>query len=75
MTIVTRARYLAEGEALRLAGSTRTVFEEGETGIAIARQVMELRGMDAATIDRMLDAIRSLWKMKESVPGSPPPRP
>ncbi len=74
VTIVTRARYLAEGEALRLAGSTRIVFEEGETGIAIARQVMELRGMDAPTIDRMLDAIRSLWKMKESAPGSPPLR-
>lgn len=64
MNIIIRARYLAEGDALRLAGSTRTVFEEGETGIAIARQVMELRGINPATCDKMLDAIRTLWKMK-----------
>ncbi len=62
--IVMRARYLAEGDALRAAGSTRTVFEEGETGIAMARQVMELRGMDEATIDPMLDAIRTIWRMR-----------
>lgn len=65
MKIIMRARYLAEGDALRLAGSTRTVFEEGETGVGMAQQVMELRGMDAATIDKMLDAIRRIWKMKE----------
>ncbi|KAA0213064.1 MAG: sodium:proton exchanger [Leptolyngbya sp. PLA3] len=63
--IIMRARYLAEGDALRAAGSTRTVFEEGETGIGMARQVMELRGMNEATIDKMLDAIRSIWKMKQ----------
>ncbi|HZW10953.1 MAG TPA: cation:proton antiporter [Phycisphaerales bacterium] len=63
--VIMRARYLAEGDALRLAGSTRTVFEEGETGIGMARQVMELRGMDDASIDRMLDAIRRIWRMKE----------
>jgi len=62
--IIMRARYLGEGEALRLAGSTRTVFEEGETGTGMARQVMELRGMDPETIERMLDAIRRIWKMK-----------
>jgi CPA2 family monovalent cation:H+ antiporter-2 len=65
MQIIVRARYLAEGDALRSAGSTRTVFEEGETGIAMARQVMELRGLDAASIDRMLDALRRIWKMKD----------
>jgi hypothetical protein len=35
-----------------------------ETGIAIARQVMELRGMSTPIIDRMLNAIRTLWNMK-----------
>jgi CPA2 family monovalent cation:H+ antiporter-2 len=61
--IIMRARYLAEGDALRAAGSTRTVFEEGETGIGMARQVMELRGMPAATIDQMLTALRRVWKL------------
>jgi CPA2 family monovalent cation:H+ antiporter-2 len=63
--IVMRARYLAEGDTLRSAGSTRTVFEEGETGIAMARQVMELRAMDPETIDKMLLALRRLWRMTE----------
>lgn len=61
--IIMRARYLTEGDALRAAGSTRTVFEEGETGIGMARQVMELRGMPPATIDQMLTALRRVWKM------------
>jgi len=65
LKIIMRARYLAEGDALRLAGSTRTVFEEGETGIGMARQVMELRGLEPATIDKMLQAIRRIWKMTD----------
>lgn len=65
MNIVIRARYLAEGESLRAAGATRTVFEEGETGSAMARQVMELRGMDPATIERMSSALRRIWKLTE----------
>ncbi len=65
MKIIMRARYLAEAGGLRLAGSTRTVFEEGETGIGMARQVLELRGMDATAIEKMLDAIRRVWRMKE----------
>jgi CPA2 family monovalent cation:H+ antiporter-2 len=62
--IVIRARYLGEGDALRLAGAKRIVFEEGETGIAMAQEVMQLRGMDPDAIDRMLDALRRIWKMK-----------
>lgn len=61
--IIMRARYLAEGDTLRAAGSTRIVFEEGETGIGMARQVMELRGMPPATIDQMLTALRRVWKL------------
>jgi monovalent cation:H+ antiporter-2, CPA2 family len=63
MKIILRARYLSDADALRSAGSTRTVFEEGETGIGMARQVLELRGTDRATIDRLLGALRQIWKM------------
>jgi CPA2 family monovalent cation:H+ antiporter-2 len=62
--LIVRARYLAEGDALRSAGVNRMVFEEGETGIAMARQVMEQNGTDRATIDRMLDALRRIWRME-----------
>jgi CPA2 family monovalent cation:H+ antiporter-2 len=62
--LIVRARYLAERDALVSAGVNRMVFEEGETGIAMARQVMERRGLDNAAIDKMLDAIRRIWKMK-----------
>jgi CPA2 family monovalent cation:H+ antiporter-2 len=62
--LIVRARYLAEGDALRGAGVSRMVFEEGETGIAMARQVMDQRGIEAATIEKMLDALRRIWKMK-----------
>ncbi len=64
LQVVMRARYLGEGEALRAAGCTRAVFEEGETGVAMARQVLELRGVDEKTIARLLDALRSIWKMR-----------
>lgn len=63
--ITVRARYLAERETLRAAGVTNIVYEEGEAGIALARQVMERRGLDRATTDRLLDALRTLWKMGE----------
>lgn len=62
--LIVRARYLAEGDALRAAGVNRMVFEEGETGIAMARQVMDQRGIETATIEKMLDALRRIWKMK-----------
>ncbi len=63
--IIMRARYLAEGEALRAAGCTRIVFEEGETGVGMTRAVMELRDLDSATIDQMQAAIRKIWKMND----------
>lgn len=64
ITLIVRARYLAEGDALRAAGVNRMVFEEGETGIAMARQVMEQNGTDAVTMDRMLEALRRIWRME-----------
>lgn len=63
MQVIVRARYLAEGDGLRVAGANRMVFEEGETGIAMAREVMLLRGIDGDRISTMLDALRTLWRM------------
>lgn len=61
--IILRARYLAERDSLRAAGATHIAFEEGETGIAMAREVLTLRGVDEATMGRLLSALRTLWKM------------
>jgi len=58
--IIMRARYLSEAGALSGWDNTISVYEEGETGLAIARKVMELREMDAEKIDAFLDAVRTL---------------
>lgn len=63
--IILRARYLAERDALKAAGASHIAFEEGETGIAMARQVLTLRGVDEATMNRLLGALRTLWKMDQ----------
>jgi CPA2 family monovalent cation:H+ antiporter-2 len=63
LRILVRARYLAEGDALRAAGADHIVFEEGETGIAMAGKIMEERKIDHAVADKMRSAIRTLWKM------------
>ncbi len=65
--VIVRTRYLAEGEGLRAAGATHVVFDEGETGIALARLVLERRNVEPAILDRVLGAIRKTWKM------TPPP--
>lgn len=39
------------------------MYEEGESGVALARHVMEKRGVDKATIEKLLGSIRTLWKM------------
>lgn len=61
--VTVRTRYLAEGEALRAAGASFVVFEEGETGVALAKHVIERRGIDGQTVTQLLRAIRSTWKM------------
>ncbi len=61
--VIVRARYLAEGEALRDAGATYVVFEEGETGLALARYAMQRRNIDAQTADKLLAAVRATWRM------------
>jgi len=60
--VTVRARYLAERETLEQAGASTIVFEEGEAGVALARHVMERRGVDPATIEKLLSAVRRLWK-------------
>lgn len=61
--VTVRTRYLAEGEALRAAGASYVVFEEGETGLALAKHVIERRGIDSSTVSKLLAAIRTTWKM------------
>ncbi len=63
--ITVRARHLAEREPLAQAGAAKVVFEEGEAGVALARHVLERRGLDAAKIDQVLMAVRRLWKMQD----------
>lgn len=62
--VTVRTRYLAEGDALRAAGASFVVFEEGETGVALAKHVIERRGVDPDTVSRLLSAIRKTWKME-----------
>ncbi|CAG0997937.1 Putative cation/proton antiporter YbaL [Phycisphaerales bacterium] len=63
--ITVRAHYLNDRDSLRAAGANKVVFEEGEVGIALARHVMERRGVDPTTVEKMLGALRSLWRMNE----------
>ncbi len=63
--VTVRARYLAEHDGLRRAGANRIVYEEGEAGIALARHVMERRAVDPAVIERLLSALRNLWRMQD----------
>jgi len=62
--IIMRAQYLTEAEALSGWDKTISVYEEGETGLALARKVMELREMEPAKIDAFLDAVRKLWRLR-----------
>jgi CPA2 family monovalent cation:H+ antiporter-2 len=65
LNIIVRARFLAERDDLKQAGATDVIYEEGEAAVALARRVMEQRGLERQTIDKMLDAIRRLWRMHE----------
>jgi len=68
--VTVRTRYLADGDALRSAGASHVVFEEGEVGIAMARRVLERRAVEQPTIDRLLSAIRQTWRIDQ--PATPP---
>ncbi|MBX3356279.1 MAG: cation:proton antiporter [Phycisphaeraceae bacterium] len=63
--ITVRARYLGERDALRRAGARTVIFEEGEAGMAIARQVLRRRGIDAATEDRLVASLRRMWSIEQ----------
>jgi CPA2 family monovalent cation:H+ antiporter-2 len=63
--ITVRARYLAEHDTLMASGVNKVVYEEGEAGIALARHVMVRRGMAGPAIDKMLDALRRIWKIRD----------
>ena len=64
--VIVRTRYLADGDGLRAAGATHVVFDEGETGVALARHVLERRGVEASLVNRVLEAIRKTWNMNAS---------
>jgi CPA2 family monovalent cation:H+ antiporter-2 len=61
--ITARARYLAEREVLTRAGANTVVSEEGESGIALARRVLERRGLEPAQVEKLLVAVRRIWSM------------
>jgi CPA2 family monovalent cation:H+ antiporter-2 len=63
--VTVRARYLAEHDTLNRAGAARVIYEEGEAGVAMAEHVMMRRGLDRPTIDRLLVAVRQIWRMRE----------
>ena len=59
--VTVRARYMSERESMREAGASTIVSEEGEAGLAMARQVMRQRKIDEVTIEKMLAALRHMW--------------
>ena len=62
--ITVRARYLAEKDGLNAAGANKVVFEEGEAGIALARHVLEKRGLQPVAIEKLLTAVRQIWQIQ-----------
>jgi CPA2 family monovalent cation:H+ antiporter-2 len=65
LEITVRARYLRERDELQHSGANKVVYEEGEAGIALARHVMQRRGVDQKTIDQLPLALRRLWGMDD----------
>jgi CPA2 family monovalent cation:H+ antiporter-2 len=62
--IIMRARYLAEADSLSRWDNTVAVCEEGETGLAMARKVMEMRRLEPDKIEAFLSAVRKLWHIR-----------
>lgn len=69
--VIVRTRYLADGDGLRAAGASDVVFDEGETGISLARLVLERRGVEHTLIHRVLASIRQTWKMDPPITTKP----
>ncbi|MFO1261753.1 MAG: cation:proton antiporter [Rhodoferax sp.] len=64
--VAVRAHYLAERDSLLRAGANKVVFEEGEAGVALARYVLEQRGLTPAQIEKPLTAIRKVWHLGDA---------
>jgi CPA2 family monovalent cation:H+ antiporter-2 len=65
LQVIVRARYLQEREPLEQAGATTIIFEEGEAGIAMAQRVLEDRGVDENTTEKLLEALRKMWAIQK----------
>jgi hypothetical protein len=39
------------------------VSEEGESGVALARHVLERRGLEPQQVEKLLAAVRRIWSM------------
>jgi hypothetical protein len=50
-------------EVLMRAGANTVISEEGESGIALARRVLERRGLEPEQIEKLLSAVRRIWSM------------
>ncbi|MBL9119641.1 MAG: cation:proton antiporter [Phycisphaerae bacterium] len=66
--ITVRARYLGELDDLTAAGASSVIIAEGEVGMAMARHVLEMRGVEARVIARMIAALRSVWRLDSGGP-------
>jgi CPA2 family monovalent cation:H+ antiporter-2 len=65
LEIAVRTRYLRERDLLEQAGASAIVIEEGEAGLALARQVMRSRGMDDASSAKLVEGLRRMWSLPE----------
>jgi CPA2 family monovalent cation:H+ antiporter-2 len=63
VAITVRTRYIADRAVLAKAGASKVVFEEGEAGVALARHVLEQRGLEPARVEALLAAVRKLWHL------------
>ena len=61
LEITARAKYLQQRDALKTAGATTVIVEEGEGGLALARHVLARRQLDPALTDRLLASLRKVW--------------
>jgi len=71
LEITVRAHYLGERTGLLRAGASGVVLEEAEAGLALARRVLERRGLEPPQIERLVEAMRVLWKASPDA-GEPP---
>ncbi len=64
--ITARARYLTQQAALKAAGATTVVVEEGEAGLTLARHVLARRSIEPAVLSRLLSSLRKMWGIEVS---------